>query len=460
MNDNIDELRLTAISLLDGRNRDKMQSVSDYFSEYALIKYRIKVEISYLIFLSENTKILRKLSANEHKILENLYRYFTPKNAIFVKQIEKKINHDVKAVEYFIQENLKKTSLADVIPFIHFGLTSYDVNTPSYALMLSDFNKQVFVPQIEKILDKVKKLTISCKNDIMLGRTHGQPALPTTMGKELAVFYSRIKKEAARISSHLFEGKLTGAVGNFNALSFVCPEYDWISLSKKFIRSLGLTPNVVTTQIIPYDNWLVYFDSIKRLNNILLNMVQDIWWYISFEYFQQRKIEEEVGSSTMSHKINPITFENAEGNFQVANSLFEMFARKLSVSRLQRDLSDSTVKRDFGLAFGFTMLALDSISSGLGRISPNPEKMKKDLEEHWEIFAEGVQTYLRIKGQKDAFEVLKRETRGKTFTREEFHKLIDKLPIAKEDKKVLKITSLGEYRGLTQKIIDTALREK
>ena len=363
-------------------------------------------------------------------------------------------------MEYFLQEKLEHTSLKDLIPFIHFGLTSYDINIPAYALMLKEFREEVLISKLLKLLKELKELIIKTRNMSMLARTHGQPALPTTMGKELSVFYSRIIKEGKILSGHEFEAKMTGAVGNFNALAFVYPDYDWIDFSKKFISSLGLIPNIVTTQIMPYDNWLRYFDSLKRLNNILLNLVVDIWWYISFEYFGQVKKEEEVGSSTMSHKINPITFENAEGNFQVANSLFEMFARKLSVSRLQRDLSDSTVKRDFGLAFGFTMLALDSISSGLGRISPNPEKMKKDLEEHWEIFAEGVQTYLRIKGQKDAFEVLKRETRGKTFTREEFHKLIDKLPIAKEDKKVLKITSLGEYRGLTQKIIDTALREK
>ena len=262
------------------------------------------------------------------------------------------------------------------------------------------------------------------------------------------------------MSGHEFEAKMTGAVGNFNALAFVYPDYDWIDFSKKFISSLGLIPNIVTTQIMPYDNWLRYFDSLKRLNNILLNLVVDIWWYISFEYFGQVKKEEEVGSSTMSHKINPITFENAEGNLGMANSSFEFFIRKLAVSRLQRDLSDSTVKRDFGLAFGFTVLAWDSILSGMGRISPKPLRMKYDLESHWEVFSEGIQTYLRSRGLKEAFEILKDKTRGRVLSKNDFHNLIDNLPISSIEKKNLKIDLLDQYLGLASKITELAIQDK
>lgn len=293
----------------------------------------------------------------------------------------------------------------------------------------------------------------------MLGRTHGQPALPTSMGKEIAVFYRRLVSERKILKSTTIEAKLTGAIGNFNAHAFVFPEYDWLTLSKKFIKSIGLVPNLVTTQIISYDSWLRLFDSLKRINYILLNFVQDIWWYISFEYFLQKKKTKEVGSSTMSQKINPITFENAEGNLQLANSLFEFFVRKLSVSRLQRDLSDSTIKRDFGLAFGFTVLAWDSILAGLDRIDPNPIKMKEDLNSHWEVFAEGIQTFLRAKGYKYAYELLKDKTRGKVLTKDSLSRLIDSLPLKPEDKIKLKISSLSQYLGLEKEITNIALRD-
>lgn len=459
MKNESDAQKLLSICILDGRNWEKTEKVSEYFSEFALIKYRLRVELSYLLFLAKETKIVRKITKKEAVLLESIWKTFNIKDALVVKEFEKKTNHDVKAVEYFLQKKLEKTTLRDIIPFIHFGLTSYDINIPAYALMLAEFRADVLIPKLLKLLKLLKELIDKTKDMSMLGRTHGQPALPTTMGKELAVFYRRIIKEAEILSVLPIEGKLTGAIGNFNALYFVYPNYDWLSLSTKFIQSLGLVPNIFTTQIIPYDAWLRLFDSLKRLNNILLGFCQDIWWYISFEYFGQVKKNEEVGSSTMSHKINPITFENAEGNLQLANSLFEFFVRKLAVSRLQRDLSDSTIKRDFGLAFGFTLLAWNSILSGFSRITPNPEKMREDLEGHWEIFSEGVQTFLRVKGKSDAFEIMKKETRGKTFSKEEFYQLIDRLSINKEEKKFLKIKNLSEYQGLTDRIIDEALKE-
>lgn len=449
-------LPIHAISLLDGRNRSKVEEASFYFSEFALMKYRIRIEVSYLIFLSQN-KIFRKLSEEEKKVLHNLWKKFSEEDALDIKKYESVVNHDVKAVEYFITDRCKKNSMSDCIPFIHIGLTSYDINIPAYALMLSDFRENVYTQKIENILARLEELIEKTSKMVLLGRTHGQPALPTTMGKELAVFYARVKKELNIARTVPIEGKLTGAVGNFNALAFVYPSVDWIKLSKKFITSLGLVPNVVTTQILPYDSWLIFFDSCKRMNNILTNFVQDMWWYISFEYFSQKKMEKEVGSSTMAHKINPITFENAEGNLQLANSLFEFFVRKLSISRLQRDLSDSTVKRNFGVAFGYTLLAFDSILSGLDRISPNSKKMKSDLETHWEIFSEGVQTYLRSRGFSQAYELLKTKTRGNSYTKEEFYTLIDELPIPREDKIKLKISSLSQYSGIPEKIIKEAL---
>lgn len=450
--------RLLAISILDGRNRDKLEAVASYFSEFALIKYRIRVEIAYLLSLAKTTRLVKKISKKEESFLTSLWQKFTPEEALLVKEIENKINHDVKAVEYYLQNKLKKTKLANLIPFIHFGLTSYDINTPAYGLMLFDFRQDVLIPKIDLVQAKLRQLIENCRGMIMLGRTHGQPALPTTMGKELAIYYKRVKTEVEILRQLPIEAKLTGAIGNFNALKFVVPEIDWFKFSKKFILSLGLQPNLFTTQIMPYESWLRIFDSLKRLNNILIGLCQDIWWYISFEYFLQKKKEEEVGSSTMSHKINPIQFENAEGNLGVANSLFEFFSRKLAVTRLQRDLSDSTVKRDFGVAFGFTLLAWDSISSGLDRISPNPQKMKRDIDNHWEIFSEGIQTYLRLHGYKNAYGLLKEKTRGRVLTKEQMWRLIDELPIKVDDKKRLKIKDLADYKGLAEQLAQLAIQ--
>lgn len=449
--------RLLNISLIDGRNKDKLEVLKDFFSEFALIKTRIFIECRYLIMLSQETKLFNPLSEKQEKIIENFYKNFSIYDAQKVKAIEIKINHDVKAVEYYLGNLFTKNKLTYLIPFIHFGLTSYDINIPSYGILLQNFKNKVLLEYLDKIQNNIKSLIEKTKDMLMLARTHGQPALPTTMGKELAVFYQRLKKEIKILKNFEIEGKLTGAVGNFNALSFAAPETDWISLSHKFIKSLGLVPNLVTTQIIPYDNWIYFFDSIRRINSILLDLSQNIWLYISFEYFKQKNIKDEVGSSTMAHKINPITFENAEGNLQLANSLFEFFARKLPLSRLQRDLSDSTIKRDFGLAFGFTLLAWDSLLSGFTRISPNEVKMEKDINEHWEIFAEGVQTYLRKKGLTKAFEILKNETRGRTLSKNEFLQIISNLPISREDKNKLTITDLSEYKGLTKQIIELAL---
>lgn len=450
--------RLTAISLLDGRNWDKVRGVSEYFSELALIKYRVFIEIRYLLYLSEKSKLLRNFNSKEIKFLNDIADNFSLKDASQIKNIENKINHDVKAVEYFLRRKLEKSSLKDVTEFIHFGLTSYDINIPSYALMMNGFRDKVLLPIVYKIKDLLKYLITDTQGMYMPGRTHGQPALPTTMGKELAVYYLRILKEIDIIRSYKLEAKLSGAVGNYNAFYFIDPKFDWMTFSSSFILSLGLKPNLITTQILPYDNWIQFFDSVKRLNYIFLGLTVDIWWYISMEYFLQKNKKEEVGSSTMSHKINPITFENAEGNLGLANSLFEFFARKLSYSRLQRDLSDSTVKRNFGLAFGFTMLAWDSLISGLKRIQPSPFKMRKDLDSSWEIFSEGIQIFLRLHGYKNAYELLKEETRGKKLSREKLYDIIDRLPIKSEHKKILKIKNLSGYGGIAEKLAKSAVK--
>lgn len=456
-NINVKPSQLLSISLLDGRNADKVEIVSEYFSEYALIKYRMKVEVEYLIFLSEKTSILRKLTKKECEYLRGIYNNFSLKDAIKVKEEERKINHDVKAVEYFLKKKVAKTSLKNVSEFFHFAITSYDVNTPSYAMMLRDFRNEVYIKKINELLEKLKNLIIKTKSMSMLAKTHGQPALPTTLGKELAVFYKRIQSEKKVLEDVHIEAKLTGAVGNFNSFHFTDSTIDWMKFSEKFIQSLGLKPNIITTQILPYDSWIQLFDSVNRINNILLGLSTDIWWYISFEYFLQKKKDTEVGSSTMSHKINPISFENAEGNLGLANSMFEFFSRKLSYSRLQRDLSDSTVKRNFGLAFGHSLLAIESLLSGLSRIEPNEKKMSDDLEVHWEIFSEGIQVYLKAKGYKNAFEVVKEKTRGKILTKLEIYALIDDLPIKKQEKEYLKIKTVSSYIGIAEKLANHAI---
>ena len=387
-----DELK--AISPIDGRYYDKLKELSDYFSEFALIKKRIFVELKYL----------KKLGKGDY--LE-LHEKFDLKEAQEVKEIEKTCNHDVKAVEYYLKEKVPK----DVKEYVHFGLTSEDINNIAYSLLIKEFLENVYFKKISEILKKLEILATENKSVAMVARTHGQPASPTTLGKEFMVFYSRLKEQYTKLQNFRLKAKLNGATGNYNALHFADPR-DWINFSRDFISELELEPNLITTQIEPKDRLVELFQLIKRINNIILDMDRDMWFYIALEYFSLKKQEKEVGSSTMPHKINPIDFENSEGNIKVANSLFTDF-EDLQVSRLQRDLSDSTVMRNIGVAFAHSTLAYDSSLSGLNKLVPNLEKINKDLDEHPEVLTEAIQTVLRKHGKDKAYEKLKEFSRGK-----------------------------------------------
>jgi len=394
---------LTNVSPIDGRYAKSLVSLKEYFSEYAYIKYRVKVEIEYLI------KFLQiKKTAKKYKKLQSIEDNFSVDDAQRVKEIEGKIHHDVKAIEYFLREKFKKLGLNKLSSFIHLG--------------------------IEIMVKWLNGLIIENKDKVMLARTHGQVAVPTTFGKEIANFNERLLKQQKKLKDFKFEGKLNGAVGNYNALQFVYPKINWQKFSKEFIEDLGLRTNFYTTQILPYDNWLEYFQIIYLINGILLGLAQDMWNYIMLDVLILKKEKNQVGSSTMPQKINPIDFENAEGNIQIANNYFELFQRKLMVSRLQRDLSDSIVKRTFGTAFGHSLLAWKGIVKGLGKISVNEIKTKTELDNHWEVLAEAVQTYLRSVGDEKAYEKLKDLTQGKKIEKKEYLEIISKLGLDKENK--------------------------
>lgn len=442
-----------AINPLDGRYFEKTRALAPYFSEQALMKYRVLMESEYLIALSSLRKTaLRKFTASEIKIIRNLYKKFDDTSYEEIKKIEETTNHDVKSVEYFIKEKLSKTTLKDSTEWVHFALTSEDTNNIAYALILSQSLDKVIKPTILKIITELNTLAKKYKNLPMLARTHGQPASPTTFGKEMKVFVNRLEKQLKNLSNIKIEAKLNGATGNFNAHVAAYPKIDWQTFSKKFIKSLGLEPNLLTSQIEPHDSYVEIFDTMKRINTILLDFNQDIWRYISDNWITQKPKAGEVGSSTMPHKINPIDFENSEGNLGLANSLFEFFARKLPISRLQRDLSDSTVERAFGTAFGHAYLAYTSLLKGLSKISINEIKIKENLMMHPEIITEAIQTILRREGLTMPYEKLKELTRGKEVTLNDIYNFIGTLEISAEVKKeLLKITP-ENYIGLASSL--------
>lgn len=448
-----------AINPLDGRYFEKTRALAPFFSEQALMKYRIKMEGEYFIALSVSGKTaLRKLSASEIKKIRSLYD-LSENDFKQIKKIEKKTNHDVKAVEYFIKEKLSKTSLKDSLEWIHFALTSEDTNNIAYALILSDSLEKVMIPSISKITSELNILSKKYKNLPMLARTHGQSASPTTFGKEIKVYALRLEKILVGLKSIQIEAKLNGATGNYNAHYVAYPKIDWALFSKKFIESFNknrtqkLKQNAITTQIECHDSYVAIFDTLRRINTILLDFNQDMWRYISDDWVGQIPKAGETGSSTMPHKINPIDFENSEGNLGLANAFFEFFARKLPISRLQRDLSDSTVERAFGTAFGHSYLAYNSLLKGLSKIKVNEVKIKEELSNHPEVITEAIQTILRREGVEMPYEKLKELSRGKKITMNDIHKFINDLKTSDKIKKELLKISPENYTGLASKLI-------
>ena len=435
---------LTAISPIDGRYRKQTEELSQYFSEFALIKYRLKIEILYLIELSR-IKIIRKLKLKEKQYLVDLYTDFKLRDAQKVKKIESEIKHDVKAVEYFIKQKLEKTSLKDLKEFTHFALTSEDTNNLAYGLMIKDALRKVYFPALNSLTKKICQLAKKNKDVAMLAHTHGQPASPTTLGKELAVFCYRLHNQIKAIPQ--LKGKLNGAVGNYNAHVVAYPQKNWVKFSKKFIKKLGLKPNLLTTQIENHDCLAELFHAMIRINNIILDLNRDFWIYISMDYLKQKVIKGEVGSSTMPHKVNPINFENSEGNLGIANNLLNHLANKLLISRLQRDLSDSTACRNIGAAFAYCLLSFQNTLKGLNKIKANQKIIAQNLENHPEILAEAIQIILRREKIVMPYEALKELVRGRKITMIKLHNFIDKLKVSSQVKKELKQITVKVYTG-------------
>jgi adenylosuccinate lyase len=444
---------LHALSPLDGRYAETTAPLTDYFSEFAYLRDRVCVELDYLSALSK-TGLVRPLSAPEARTLESLKSSFSTADAGSIQSYERQTRHDVKAIEYFLQDKLKDTSLSDLVPWIHFGLTSEDVNNIALAVALRDSRDKVLLPALDELLSALREFSRRYRAVPMLARTHGQAAVPTTLGKEFAVYAARLNKTREDLASHQFEAKLTGAVGNFNALSAAAPQVDWLTFSREFVTGFGLEPNLLTTQILPYDNWIRYFDLLRLTNNILIGLTRDIWRYISDGLLRQALIESEVGSSTMPQKVNPIDFENAEGNLGLANSVFIHYAQKLPVSRLQRDLSDSTVRRSFGTALGHTLVAWTSFQRGLKRIAPDKEQLTAELNAHWEVIAEGAQTILRAAGKADAYESLKQQTRGRGLSEAEYRSWCEAVDVGESTRNQLKSLSPGTYVGLASQLTE------
>ncbi len=441
---------LTAISPVDGRYRNKTEELDQYFSEYALFKYRITVEIKYFLALINEIPELKDFPKDKIKQIEKIATQFNLKETTQIKEIEKITNHDIKAVEYYIKKHFDKLKLKEYKEFIHFGLTSQDINNTAIPLSHKDFIYNIYLPQIGNLKATLTEKASEWKNITILAHTHGQPASPTKLGKEIKVFIERLDKQISYLKSIPFEAKFGGATGNLNAHYVAYPEIDWKEFANNFIKSLGLTRQQYTTQIEHYDNLSNILDTAKRINNILLDLSRDMWLYISMGYFSQRTIKSEVGSSTMPHKINPIDFENAEGNLGVANALFNHLASKLPVSRLQRDLSDSTVIRNLGMPYAHAIIAIASLKKGLKKLRVNETKIKEDLMENWAVVAEAIQTILRRERYPKPYETLKQLTRtNKKITKETIHNFIDSLNLADELKKELKSITPFNYTGKT-----------
>jgi adenylosuccinate lyase len=442
---------LTAISPVDGRYHKATESLNAYFSEFALIKYRIKVEIEYFIALCQlPLPQLKNCDKSNYDALRHIYTAFTVQDAARVKEIETETNHDVKAVEYFIKEKLKALELTQFSEFVHFGLTSQDINNTSIPLSLKDASTEVLFPILDQIITKLKALAEDWKNIPMLARTHGQPASPTRLGKEVLVFIERLKKQFEQLKSIPYSAKFGGATGNFNAHHVAYPKTDWKAFSDQFINyNLGLNRSEYTTQIEHYDNLAAYCDATKRINTILIDFCRDMWSYISVEYFKQKLKAGEVGSSAMPHKVNPIDFENAEGNLGFSNAILEHLSAKLPISRLQRDLTDSTVLRNLGVPLSHNLIAFKSIIKGLDKLVLNEAAIKQDLENNWAVVAEAIQTILRRESYPQPYEALKSLTRkNEKITQKTISDFIQTLKISDSLKNELLAISPENYTGI------------
>ncbi len=443
--------KLTAISPVDGRYQNKTEELSDYFSEFGLIKYRLKSELEYFIALCElPLPGLEKFNRSAYSAIRAIADNFSPDKAERIKEIESVTNHDVKAVEYYLKEQFEALGLSSFSEFIHFGLTSQDINNTATPLSLKEFFNSVFDAQLREIRDKLDSLAGEWNDIPMLARTHGQPASPTRLGKEMKVFVARLDKQFEQLRSIPWSAKFGGATGNFNAHKVAYPGIDWNLFANKFLNdSLGLERSYPTTQIDHYDNLAAWFDCVARINTILLDFSKDIWTYISFDYFKQKIVKGEIGSSAMPHKVNPIDFENAEGNLGIANSLFRHFSGKLPVSRLQRDLSDSTVLRNTGVPIAHTVIAIKSLIKGMGKLIVNTDKINSDLDNNWAVVAEAIQTILRREGYPKPYEALLGLTRtNEKITREIIQDFIDGLNITDSVKVELKAITPFNYTGL------------
>lgn len=439
---------LNAISPIDGRYSHLTTKLNNYFSESALIRYRVYVEIKYFLELCDTIPSLKKITKTKKKDIKLIVEKITDSDIKRVKKIESKINHDVKAVEYFIKEKFKKLDLEKYIEYIHFGLTSQDINNTATPILFKESLENIYYQELKKIIKKLNFLSKKWRNVSMLAKTHGQPASPTKMGKEITVFEKRILEQYKQLVKIPHCAKFGGATGNLNAHYVAHPEINWHKFSKKFIENIGLKRSYPTTQIEHYDNLSSQLDALKRINIILIDLCRDIWTYISMNYFKQKLNKDEVGSSAMPHKVNPIDFENAEGNLGVANALLSHLSNKLPISRLQRDLTDSTVLRNLGVPISHTIIAFKSILKGLNKISINSNKISEDLENNWLVISEAIQTILRREGFKKPYELMKDLTRNNQMIKEkEIITFIESLPISKKIKSELMKIKPGNYTG-------------
>ena len=444
--------KLKAVSPVDGRYGKSTSPLSPYFSESGLMRYRLIIEIEYLIALSEEKKIyeLAHFSKLQIKRFRNIYLKFNDDDAKKIKEIEKKTNHDVKAIEYFLHDKIKK----QLHPWVHFCLTSEDVNNLAYSLMWKDALRDIYLPKLLLIHKQLKKFAKKYKKLPLLSLTHGELTTPTTFGKELAVFYKRLNRQIDQLKTQEFFGKFGGATGTWSAHIVAYPNINWVSFAEKFVKRLGLNLNFITTQIEPHDSLSESYHQIIRVNNILIDLCRDIWFYISRGLLAQKKVSGEIGSSTMPHKINPIQFENAEGNLELANKLLGYLATKLPISRMQRDLTDSTTIRNQGVAMSHSFLGLNNILKGLDRITVNKIQINAELENHWEVLAEAVQTLLRKAGKPDAYEKLKSITRGKSVDVETVAEFVSGLNLSEQDTQTLLTLTPSSYIGLSSELVD------